>query len=296
MAHGDLTIIGDALSRILSHRPLAAGSLIVTLYGDCIVPRGGVLGVGPLTRLLEPFRINGGQVRTALSRLAADGWFERRRDGRTSSYALAADRAADFRQAARRIYAAREVPEVLVFDQAVLVEPDAARRQALKSSLIVQGFGQIAPTVFVRPRHDLQPTVVPPVPGVVWGSLILDCPEADGLVSLIASAWPLDAIGRAYEELVDDLSALARRPPVAPEAAFVTRLLLIHQYRRIVLKDPLLPRFMLPEGWPGHRARDLAATLYRAVLPASEVWLTTVSAEHGDALPEAGDTLAQRFS
>lgn len=295
MTRGDRTPPGAALSRIISHRPLAAGSLIVTLYGDFIVPRGGVLGLATITQLLAAVGLNGGQIRTALSRLVADGWFERRRDGRTSSFQLSGDKAAEFEQAARRIYSACDVPNERVLDQAVLVEPDADRRQVLKAALQAEGFGPISAAVLIRPRHDRQP-VLPSVPGVVRGTLTIDDPTAADLALLVRSAFPLDAILEACNELIENFAAVARRPPGDPEAAFVTRLLLIHQYRRIVLKDPLLPRFMLPKDWAGYLARDLVAGLYRAILPASEAWLTAVAAGEGDTLPEAGDALARRFA
>lgn len=33
--------------------------------------------------------------------------------------------------------------------------------------------------------------------------------------------------------------------------AFTARILLIHHYRRVVLRDPLLPSALLPADWPG---------------------------------------------
>ena len=39
-------------------RPLRAGSLIITLYGDAIVPRGGTVWLGSLMALLEPIGIS----------------------------------------------------------------------------------------------------------------------------------------------------------------------------------------------------------------------------------------------
>ena len=47
---------------------------------------------------------------------------------------------------------------------------------------------------------------------------------------------------------------------------------MIHAYRRIILRDPILPPSFCPD-WPGAEARDLCAAIYRRVLPASERWL-----------------------
>ena len=85
-------------------RPLRAGSLIVTIYGDAIVPRGGSLWLGSLLDMLAGFGVEPGLVRTAVSRLVADGWFERTRIGKQSYYRLSPWGAAEFATATTRIY------------------------------------------------------------------------------------------------------------------------------------------------------------------------------------------------
>src|SRR5687767_8359362 len=56
--------------------PIRAGSLIVTIFGDAVAPRGGELSLASLVEIMAAFRIGAGVVRTALSRLVAEGWFE----------------------------------------------------------------------------------------------------------------------------------------------------------------------------------------------------------------------------
>ena len=45
----------------------------------------------------------------------------------------------------------------------------------------------------------------------------------------------------------------ASSPPI-PQTGFILRTLLIHEYRRLHLRDPLLPKRLLPANWPGHQA------------------------------------------
>ena len=52
-------------------RPMRAGSLIVTIYGDAIVPRGGSLWLGSLLDMMAGFGVEPGLVRTAISRLVS---------------------------------------------------------------------------------------------------------------------------------------------------------------------------------------------------------------------------------
>jgi phenylacetic acid degradation operon negative regulatory protein len=71
------------------------------------------------------------------------------------------------------------------------------------------------------------------------------------------------------------------------------RILLIHDYRRIVLRDPRLPSGLLPPDWPGLPARALCARLYAALAPASERWLDATSNREG--LLQRGPDPAARF-
>ena len=45
------------------------------------------------------------------------------------------------------------------------------------------------------------------------------------------------------------------------------RTLLIHAYRRVLLRDPQLPAALLPLDWPGAAAYALCRDFYRAAEP-----------------------------
>src|ERR1700743_3818045 len=72
----------------LKREPSRTGSIAITVFGDAIVPRGGSVWLGTLLSFFETIDIDSGVVRTAMSRLAADGWLERRKVGRNSYYPL----------------------------------------------------------------------------------------------------------------------------------------------------------------------------------------------------------------
>src|SRR5271166_5237414 len=86
---------------------LRAWSLAVSFLGDCIVPRGGEVGVATISNLLGAFSIDSGVTRTSMSRLASDGWVTRQKVGRNSFYSLTPIALAESEAATRRIYAAR---------------------------------------------------------------------------------------------------------------------------------------------------------------------------------------------
>src|SRR3954468_7808351 len=85
-------------------RPMRAGSLLVTLFGDAIAPRGGAITLGSLIPLGEPLGVAERLARTTAARLAQEGWLTTRRTGRLSEYALTDIGSACFAEAARRIY------------------------------------------------------------------------------------------------------------------------------------------------------------------------------------------------
>src|ERR1700723_3600108 len=82
------TAAAELVARFRRQRPLRGGSLIVTIFGDSIMPRGGAVALGSLIDLTAPFGLNERLVRTATARLAKDGWLEGRRAGKLSEYRL----------------------------------------------------------------------------------------------------------------------------------------------------------------------------------------------------------------
>src|SRR5258705_8541553 len=72
----------------LKREPSRTGSIVITLFGDAIVPRGGSVWLGTLLEFFGTIDIDSGVVRTAMSRLAPHGWLQRPRGGRNSFYRL----------------------------------------------------------------------------------------------------------------------------------------------------------------------------------------------------------------
>ena len=292
----------EALERLIAEfqgrRPLRAGSLIVTVFGDAIASRGGELWLGSLLEIMALFGVDGGLVRTALSRLVAEGWLERTRAGRNSFYRLSATGMAEFSAATQRIYHSAPEPWDGRLRVAILSALDGEARAQMRDRLLSRGFGQAAPTVLLRPAHPEREEAVS-TRGVVWlDSLIERQPDAARI--LAETCWQLGGIADAYRRFGAAFGPLAvpsgSAASLGGERAFQLRVLLIHEYRRVILRDPMLPREMLPPDWPGHAARQLCARLYREVAGPSERWLTARAQHAGGALPAPDPEFARRFA
>ena len=255
-------------------QPLRTPSLIASVFGDAIAPRGGSVWLGTLSEILGVFGIAPGSVRTALSRLAADGWVERMRDGRESHYSLTAGAEQEFGQASEAIYRLGARAWDGEWRIAVLTEADESARRSLRSGLARSGYGQLSPNVLITPNHG------EPDGGEAEGVLLLTGARTIGGAGarpLVREAWPLDDIAAAYRRLMaafEPIEARADRPnQVSDLEALALRIFVIHQLRRVVLKDPDLPEALLPDDWPAAEARQRAAAIWLAFLKPSERWL-----------------------
>jgi phenylacetic acid degradation operon negative regulatory protein len=286
MAH-PLARIVDQLKR----EPSRTGSIIITVFGDAIAPRGGSVWLGTLLKFFETLDIDASVVRTAMSRLTADGWFERNKVGRNSFYRLVKKGRLTFDIATRHIYDSPASDWTGRFE--LLLIGNGGDRDAAREALKNAGFGSPLPGVWVAPSGA-------PIPEEAANAIRLEVSaEDDSGRRLLSESWPLDRTADAYLKFMKTFEPLRgwidRREQLKDADAFTARILLIHHYRRVVLRDPLLPTALLPRDWPGRAARKLCGEIYRGLLSASEQWLDRNGSNEAGALPKAGAELGRRF-
>ncbi len=276
-ASGD---IGSEIDRLVERLRPNAKSLIVTLFGDAISPHGGAVWLGSLVDLVAPFGLNERVVRTSVFRLSKEGWLASTQVGRRSSYGLTDTGRRRFEAADRVIYAGPRKPWgerwTIVFTGTL----DGEARDTLKTELLWQGFGPLQPGVMLHPDPDevsLKRTLA--AAGLGDGAVVMrgsgeGWMTPAGLQGVAARAWDLDALASVYGQFLADFEPFsAQAAALPPREAFRLRILLLHAWRRAVLRDPLLPEELLPAPWPGAAARRLVGDLYRAVEGAAEAHL-----------------------
>jgi phenylacetic acid degradation operon negative regulatory protein len=283
--------VESLLDRFHERTPIRAGSLIVTVFGDAVVPRGGALSLTSLHEIMRAFRISDTLVRTALSRLVSDGWFERWKVGRNSYYRLTGHGQQAFAQATQRIYA--DPPQDWNGSFALVLLENTQDRSALRAKLSEVGFGALGPDLLIAAANHADEVG----PYLRLSAAPADLPTARRLVE---RAWALGDIEGRYRRFIGiysgTLRALEQGAGFDDLDALLVRILLIYDYRRAVLKDPLLPPQLLPTPWAGATARALCGTIYKTLLPAAERWIDTHAQNDKGPLPGVDAGFRQRFA
>jgi phenylacetic acid degradation operon negative regulatory protein len=291
----------ELVARFRRQRPLRGGSLIVTLFGDSIMPRGGAVTLGSLIALAGPFGLNERLVRTATARLAKDGWLTGHRMGKLSEYHLSHDGRERFAEATKRIYSEPDTLWSGRWTVIVLPPMPAVERRGLREELLWRGFGELSTNVFAHPELDSRSLGLPRRPaGLRSKVIVFDANLADDAPQrLVSLGWDLEDLALRYQSFVKRfervLAAVQAPCSLDHQACFIVRTLLIHEYRRLHLRDPLLPSRLLRANWPGAQAAALCRDVYARVFAASEAHLSRVATQLAGPLPPPDASVMQRF-
>ncbi len=297
------------IRRALASDPPRARSLIVTVWGDALAPHSGVVWLAGLIRLMAPFGMSERLVRTSVFRLVRDGWLTAQSHGRRSRYRPTREGARRFDQAHHRIY----TTPISGWDgdwEVVLAPSDAAgpaTRLKLRDELAWEGFGTLAPGTYARPlREDSAlPRIVSALRLESRITILRakDDPLLGGasLAARVDTAWNLAALASDYRRflarfggVIDTFRAAGAENGDLMQC-FVVRTLLIHAFRRVLLRDPQLPFALLPLDWPGAAAFTLCRDFYRLTHKRAEMHLAATLAPDGDPLPPANPAFYRRF-
>jgi len=256
--------LAPLIDNLHSDGRLRVWSLVITACGDLVQCRGGEVSTARLGALLRRVNVEPGALRTALSRLLRDGWVERQRDGRISNYRLSAQGLERFAPATTLIYAAPRAAPV--------------ERWAIALRLTEGG--------------GMQPVLCPAdhVPAQA------DC-VVSGTLDHVSDAYRAASLTQPHRAalgvLAQDLAAM-QNTITEPLDAAAARLLLIHRWRRIVLRYPDIVPDLLPDDAPLRDPRTAVALAYGRVLAGGEAWLDDSSGGL-TRMPGADRDLAERF-
>ncbi len=259
-----LRAVSSLLHGIDQRRTLRVPELLMSIYTDVISVHGSGVWPGSLVRVLAPLDIGEQAVRTGLHRLAAAGRLSVSRVGRRSYYALAPAARAAVTAESGRLY---ERPREPAWDgrwTLVLAASAEAGRQ-----LISRGYVRLQAHLYVHPLPEqaLPEALLRDSGVILWEA---ECPPVGtrNLYHRLWGAWKIEVLAEDYRQLLRGARRVARvvrhRPP-GTAACFQLRLLLIHEYRRIRMRDPGLPQRLMPARWSGAAVQQLIPELYQAL-------------------------------
>lgn len=222
----------DELSDLTADlRALGGGrvwSLMVSLFGDLALDKGAQIEGPVLSAIMTGLHIKPEAARVALHRLRKDGWIASLKQGRISHHSLTEKGLRESRYASPRIYARLE--DTQVGWQLVIPDPSSAGES------LPQDFVALQNNLYVGPSS----VIAPPNAAVFEGNAAPDW--------LRQSLIPAPLL-QSYDKLADALTVLARDLPdpagLSPLEKAVLRCLIVHNWRRLVLKHAPLPQGLI---------------------------------------------------
>ncbi len=262
-----------------------ARSALFDIYGDHLLSRGEQAPVAALVRLVAPLRISAPAVRTAVSRMAGQGWLDPVRLPGGAGYRLTPRAVRRLREAAERIYR-RDAPpwdgrwHVVVLDRVT----ERARRDRLRSALGYLGYASLGGTTWISPRPSAELDAL--LAAERLGGDFFHAGYNGDPRLLVERAWDIDGLAAGYVRWL----ARAREIVATPhgggdEAVFAVRSELVHEWRKFLFVDPGLPAELLPARWPGKEAAELFHAEADMLLPATARFVDCCLAATGSAAP-----------
>lgn len=238
----------NAIRILTGDAPPRVWSLIVTVFGDLAQGSGDAISGPVLSDILAPLGVRPETMRVALHRLRADGWIVTEKRGRQALHRLTPSGRTQSLAASELIYAqtrpADEAWHMLVFAPA-----HSAQEQSRAAVLGEEHYVPLAPGVYLGNGAANQN---------IDGALVLT--GALGSVPI----WLRDVLISpaqlsAIKDLIATLDLLATDIPgfdTTDQLQIASlRALIVHRWRKLVLRLPVVPDVLFGENWEGRLCR-----------------------------------------
>jgi phenylacetic acid degradation operon negative regulatory protein len=242
-----------------------ARSLLLTMFGELVVPAGEPVRTASLLYVLTGLGISEPASRQALARAAEAGWLVSQRQGRETWWratstltGLVEDITVEVGAFNAATTSSGDWDRTGLIVHVSVPTRQAALRKELYSSLRHLGFGNPSAGLWLSPRTGRLPEVSALIQRLGLrerASVFIGRLASAGLTEseLLERGWELDELTAHYRTLVQTYSTLNPRP--GDELLF-TYLRLVDCWRAFPPLDPRLPPD-LPPDWPGHHAAEL---------------------------------------
>ena len=213
-------------------------SVLITMFGDLAQDETDQISGALTTALTTLAGIKPEATRVALHRLRKEGWIESTRIGRNSVHQLTRFGRRQSAEAAPRIYA-REPIEPDLWHVLVAGGADTSRKE-LADLMLTGDYISLNATTAMAPG---------PVPDGLEEVLGLESSAISAPEWLRELCGP-DVLKSAYEEFLQTIERIEGLLPTEgvadPLRVAVLRVMIVHNWRRIILRHPALPAEFLP--------------------------------------------------
>lgn len=231
------------------------------MLGQWVGPSDTPVWTTTLVGALDALGVEERAARQAVNRTAADGWLEGEQVGRYTRWRLTAQGRRLIGSAMPRVQ--RSITDVPTWDGTFLLlalvgaTPDRATRDRLAAGLDFEGFGALAPNLWVAvgQEHRAGADAVLDTAGLAGDAIVLSASTVPGAATpaeVVAAAWDLSSAAGAHESFIAEFDAVE---PADDREAFALRTRMAHEWRELLTVDPSLPAELLPDDWAGTRAR-----------------------------------------
>src|SRR5207302_4408727 len=190
------------------------------------------------------FGVGESTVRVVVARLRKEGWFDARREGRETLYALNAKSLRLLDEGRDRIFERVRADWDRHWYLVIYSVPETDRgvRDHIRKELAWLGFGPLAASTYICPHDRLKQVRERFADQPVVRLDMLRC-ESSGLPvdrEMAARCWDLDALNADYRELLRTYRSrmAGYRAGLDPEEALVERMRLTYDYRKFPFRDP----------------------------------------------------------
>ena len=297
----------QAIDEFIAKEALSGTSLIMTVFGDCVYHHGGIISLASLIQLMDNFGFNERSVRTAVFRLVQNGWLVSEKIGRTSYYRVTENSRQRFVQADAKIYNFNHMEWDKKWDLVLLSSVELDNKLTLKKELEWLGFANIASNVMAYPGcghlklQNLLLNLKMTEQVVLFEAETLHFWQGSypTVKKMVEINWPIQELHARYDKFIRDfrefMNLVESSDNLDAVQAFQLRILLIHQYRRILLKDPDLPHELLPTNWLSLNARNLSGNLYQLIVTAGEQFFMQHARTSEGTMPPLHPLFYKRF-
>jgi phenylacetic acid degradation operon negative regulatory protein len=166
-------------------------------------------------------------------------------------------------------------------DLFIAIGPDAIGKLREKQIALLDGFGALALRNGVGLITEPDDKTLKQMQAA--GFLLVKA-TTDELPQWVHEKLELDELRAAYSDLLNRFAPLYDAPKLikqmSPLDAMSTRILLVHEWRRLILRQPILLHNLLPRDWPGFDCHKMVKALYPLLIEASEPWWENASDEN----------------